>query len=85
MQVAVQEGEYVLAAGTGTRRCPVYLASFLGPGRGLPSVGEVIALLKPPAGILVQRTQLRARLNLFSLNPRFSGVIIRQKWGTGPE
>jgi len=47
MQVAVQEGEYVLAAGTGTRMCPVYPASLPGNGRGLWSVGEVIALQNP--------------------------------------
>ena len=48
MQVAVQEGEYVLTAGTGTRGCTVYIASLPGPGRDLSSVGEVIALQKPP-------------------------------------
>ena len=46
-------------------------------------MGEVIAPLKIPVGILVQRTPQQARLYLFSLNPRFSGVIIRKNAETG--
>jgi hypothetical protein len=41
--------------------------------------------LKPPMGILVHQSPLKARLYLFSLNPRISEVIIRKNTGTGPE
>ena len=48
-------------------------------------MGKVIALLKNPVRILVQRTPQQARLYLFSLNPRILEVIIRKNAEPGPE
>jgi len=44
----------------------------------ISSVGEVIALQKPPVGILGQRSPLRARLYLFSIKPLILEVIIQK-------
>ena len=48
-------------------------------------MGEVIASLKIPAGILVQRSPERCRFSLFSQNPPGSEVIIRKNVEQGPE
>jgi len=48
------------------------------PGRSLSSVGLNMALLKPPARILVHRSPEKAWLYLFSLDPRISEVIIHK-------
>jgi hypothetical protein len=48
------------------------------PCKIVSSEEVIIAVQKTPVGILVHQSPLRARLYLFSLNPRILEVIIRK-------